>query len=82
MNVLMRLISLLALAATIIPCMLYFAALIDLVAVQWAAFVGTLAWFITAPLWMGRPKNQNENQNKSKNKNSPAEVAISKEVQL
>lgn len=47
-------ISLVALAATIGPCLLYFAGLIDHETVKWIALAGTIAWFSSTPWWMGR----------------------------
>ena len=49
-----KIVSLLALSATIVPCLLYFTGTLDLDAVKWTAFVGTVVWFIATPLWMGR----------------------------
>ena len=50
----LKVISFIALGSTVIPALLYFVELVDLETVQWTAFVGTTAWFLTAPLWMGR----------------------------
>lgn len=47
-------ISLIALAATIVPSFLYFSGSMDHNAVKIAALVGTIAWFIVTPMWMGR----------------------------
>jgi hypothetical protein len=49
-----RIISALALAATITPCLLYLTGIIGHEAVKAATLVGTVAWFIATPLWMGR----------------------------
>jgi len=49
-----RLISLAALAATIIPCLLYFVGAIGHDAVKLLALVGTIVWFIVTPMWMSR----------------------------
>ena len=46
--------SLIALAATLGPALLYFAGLLTHGAVEWATLFGTLLWFIATPLWMGR----------------------------
>jgi hypothetical protein len=54
MNMATKLISLVALAATVVPCLLYFGGAIDLGAVKAIALVGTIVWFIVTPLWMGR----------------------------
>ncbi len=50
----LQIASLIALAATIVPSLLYFAGLIGHDAVNVAALVGTIAWFIVTPIWMGR----------------------------
>lgn len=49
-----KLISLIALAATIVPSVLYFTGAIGHDAVKWTALVGTVVWFIATPMWMGR----------------------------
>lgn len=54
MNNATKVISLAALGATIVPCLLYFGGAIDHGAVKAAALVGTIVWFIATPLWMGR----------------------------
>ena len=49
-----RIISLLAILATILPCLLYFADVIQHDAVKWIMLAGTTVWFVATPLWMGR----------------------------
>lgn len=49
-----KLISLVALAATIVPCVLYFSGMVEHNTVKVTALIGTIAWFIATPLWMGR----------------------------
>ncbi len=49
-----RVVSLIALAATIVPCLLYLAGAVGHDAVKWAALAGTIVWFIATPMWMGR----------------------------
>ncbi|HYW78039.1 MAG TPA: hypothetical protein VE890_00620 [Thermoguttaceae bacterium] len=49
-----KLISFVALAATIVPSVLYFAGAIGHDATKWTALAGTVAWFIATPLWVGR----------------------------
>lgn len=49
-----KLISLLALAATIVPCLLYLGDMIGHETVKIAAIVGTIVWFAVTPTWMGR----------------------------
>ncbi len=47
-----QVISVLALAATLLPALLFFANVVDLQEVQFWMVPPTLAWFLTAPLWM------------------------------
>ncbi len=47
-------VSLVALAATIVPSVLYFTGVTGHEAVKWIALFGTIAWFVATPLWMGR----------------------------
>ena len=54
MNHVAKLVSSIALAATIVPCLLFFAGSIAHDVVKWTALAGTIAWFIATPLWMGR----------------------------
>ena len=54
MNSNMKITSLVALAATIAPCLLYFAGLIGMNVMKWGSLIGTIGWFIATPLWMGR----------------------------
>lgn len=54
MNKLAKIISMLALAAMIVPCLLLVAGAVDQSTVKSVALIGTLAWFIATPVWMGR----------------------------
>ena len=36
------------------PSGLYFAGVMGHEGVKWAALIGTIAWFVATPLWMGR----------------------------
>jgi hypothetical protein len=54
MNPFAKIASLITLSLVIVPCLLYFAGMIELAAVKWTALVGTIGWFIATPLWMGR----------------------------
>ena len=49
-----KIVSVLALAATIVPCLLMFGGAMQHDAVKMAALIGTIVWFISTPLWMGR----------------------------
>ncbi len=50
----LKLVSLLALLATILPSILCLMGMIELETVKWSAFIGTIVWFAVTPLWMGR----------------------------
>ncbi len=49
-----KILSFVGLAATIVPCVLYFTGAIGHDAVKWTALAGTAVWFMATPLWMGR----------------------------
>ncbi len=49
-----RLLSLVALTTTMVPCVLYFTGSIGHDAAKWTALAGTAVWFAATPLWMGR----------------------------
>jgi hypothetical protein len=53
-NTAAKTVSFVALAATIVPSLLYFAGTINLDAVKVVGLLGTVLWFVTTPLWMGR----------------------------
>jgi len=55
MNTISKVISLIGLAVTVIPCLLYYFGMMDHEMVKTVALVGTIIWFISTPLWMGRP---------------------------
>lgn len=54
MNNIAKLVSLVALAVTVLPCLLYFAGTISHDVVKWSSLAGTIVWFIATPTWMGR----------------------------
>lgn len=54
MNHALKAISLVALAATVLPSTLYFFGLMEHNAVKILTLVGTVAWFIATPMWMER----------------------------
>lgn len=47
-------ISVLAVTAVVLPSLLFMFSLVSLPSVKWVALIGTIAWFATAPLWIGR----------------------------
>lgn len=60
MRPILQVISGLALAATIVPPILFLAGRIDLAAAKWWMLAATVVWFAVTPLWMGRPKVEEE----------------------
>jgi ACR3 family arsenite efflux pump ArsB len=57
-----KLLSLVALAVTTVPCVLFFYSMVDHVTMKWLALAGTVLWFIFTPMWMGRaPKAETAN---------------------
>ena len=56
MKTLAQIISWLALAATIIPALMYLTGGIELDRVKLWMLVATVVWFVTVPIWMGRQK--------------------------
>jgi len=57
MKTLARLVSLMALLGTIAPSLLHLMGRLDLRAVQGWMLAATVAWFASAPLWMGAGEN-------------------------
>lgn len=51
-----QIVSWIALAATIVPSLLYLGQRMDLNQATTVLNIATVAWFITTPLWMGREK--------------------------
>ena len=49
-----RLVSLAALAGTIVPPVLFFTGHMDLDAMKLWMLVATVAWFVATPVWMDR----------------------------
>ncbi len=62
MNMIAKIVSLVALSAVIVPCLLCFIGVFDLDTVKWAALAGTIGWFVATPMWMSRelPKDAAE----------------------
>lgn len=54
MNKSARAVSLIALVATIVPSMLFFLGILSHDVVKWTALAGTVFWFVSTPVWMGR----------------------------
>ncbi len=60
MRPILQIISWLALAATILPSILFLAGRIDLDQSKLWLLAATIVWFIATPLWMGRAKIDEE----------------------
>lgn len=58
MRVFCRIISLVALLATIAPSVAFLAGTMTLDQVQWIMLVAMLVWFAVTPLWMDRTKSE------------------------
>ncbi|MEQ1826703.1 MAG: hypothetical protein ABL921_12190 [Pirellula sp.] len=54
MNHTFKIVSLLALLATIVPSFLFLGGMVSHDAVKLTAWIGTIGWFIATPLWMER----------------------------
>ena len=54
MNQITKIISLVSLLVTTVPSVFYFNGLISLDVVKVLALVGTIAWFIATPMWIGQ----------------------------
>lgn len=60
MRILLQIISYAALAATIVPSILFLADRISLDQTKWIMLAATIVWFAVTPFWMGRPKMDEE----------------------
>ena len=58
MRIVLQITSWIALAATILPSVLFLADKLDLEQTKWIMLAATLAWFVATPLWMGRKAEQ------------------------
>ena len=54
MNQAAKWVSLLALLLTLVPSLLFFGGFIGHASVKTLCLVGTVVWFIAAPMWMSR----------------------------
>jgi hypothetical protein len=50
----LQVVSAAALAATLVPAVLFFRGDVSLESVQLWMLVGTVTWFVATPAWMGR----------------------------
>lgn len=53
-------LSMIGLGLTVIPAFLVFGGVITLHEHKQLMFAGTVLWFITAPLWMGKKRNNEQ----------------------
>jgi hypothetical protein len=60
MRTVLQIISFAALAATIVPPILFLFTHLTLDQTKWSMLVATLVWFAVTPFWMGRPKMDEE----------------------
>ncbi|MBC8871210.1 MAG: AzlD domain-containing protein [Planctomycetes bacterium] len=58
MNKLLKLVSLVALAAIVVPSLLCFTGALEHNAAKWLALLATIVWFAVTPLWMGRKRGK------------------------
>lgn len=54
MNTTLKIVSLIALLATILPSLLYFTGTLEHSLVLAFALIGSAGWFVATPMWMGR----------------------------
>jgi hypothetical protein len=54
MRVVLQIVSWVALAAAIVPSILFLAGKMDLDQSKWVLLAATVVWFVATPLWMGR----------------------------
>ena len=57
MKIVLPIISYLALALVIVPAILYLTGSMDKPLMKTIMLVGTLAWFVSVPFWMGRKQS-------------------------
>jgi len=57
MRIILQVASWAALAATILPSLLFLANRLDLNQTKWLMLAATAIWFVATPLWMGRKVN-------------------------
>lgn len=57
-----KLLSLVALAVTLVPCLLFYIGKMDQATMNGIMLGGTIFWFIVTPMWMGRNLPSNADQ--------------------
>jgi hypothetical protein len=62
MKTIPQFVSLVSLALVAVPSVVYFAGGIELPLVKTLALVGTLGWFASTPLWIGRAAEVDDDQ--------------------
>jgi len=54
MKILLKILSFIGLIMTLVPSFLVFNGTISLDMNKWLMLLGTILWFVTAPLWMNK----------------------------
>lgn len=57
-----KLVSLITLSLVVVPCFLFFMGVISLDGVKLSALIGTVGWFVSTPMWMGRDLSIDANE--------------------
>jgi len=61
MRTILQIISWAAIVATVLLPLLFLVGTMELLPMQWWLLIATIAWFVTAPLWMGRTSEDSAN---------------------
>jgi hypothetical protein len=62
MRSILQIISLLALIALILPSVLFLVGRLELDMVKWLMLLATIAWFVTASLWMWKDNGDGQQE--------------------
>jgi hypothetical protein len=60
MKILMKILSFLSLALTIVPSILFFVGDLELSQMKWYMGIGMVLWFVTAPFWINKPSKSEQ----------------------
>ena len=61
MNKIAKITSLIALLATIVPCVLFYLGNLEINNMKWATLAATIIWFVATPIWIGQVDNTTDN---------------------
>jgi branched-subunit amino acid transport protein len=61
MRPILKIVSLLALIALILPSVFFLAGRMELDSVKWLMLLASIVWFVTATPWMWKDNSQQEN---------------------